>query len=140
MRHPRRQVDTVNFTIGRVKLQGLEFLQKTSLEHTRFYLGYFLDYWGYPHVPTHVTPLIMAVDMQHEVAALPGTGTTPIAFIHSVDIAKFVAASLDLAVWDEESYIIGDKVTWNEFVRIAEEVKGMLACPPSEKKKSCDCD
>ncbi|RYN43803.1 hypothetical protein AA0113_g4190 [Alternaria arborescens] len=120
----REQADAANFIIGRVKSEGVEVLKKTSLEHTRFYVGFFLDYWGYPHVPTHVTPLTMAVDMQNEFAALPGTGSTPISFIHTVDIAKFVAASLDLPQWDEESYILGDRLTWNDFVKTAEEVKG----------------
>lgn len=124
---PRRQADAANFIIGRVKFEGVEVLKKTSLEHTRFYVGFFLDYWGYPHVPTHVTPLTMAVDMQNEFAALPGTGSTPISFIHTVDIAKFVAASLNLPKWDEESYILGDRLTWNDFVKTAEEVKGNIA-------------
>ncbi|KAB2109872.1 hypothetical protein AG0111_0g2243 [Alternaria gaisen] len=99
----REQADAANFIIGRVKSE---------------------DYWGYPYVPTHVTPLTMAVDMQNEFAALPGTGTTPISFIHTVDIAKFVAASLDLPKWDEESYILGNRLAWNDFVKTAEEVKG----------------
>lgn len=111
--------------IGQVKLEGLEVLKKTSLEHTRFYMGFFLDYWGYPRVPTYQTPMIMAVDIENEVAALPGSGNTPVSFVHSSDIAKFVAASLDLPKWDEQSYILGEKVTWSEFVKIAEEVKGM---------------
>jgi nucleoside-diphosphate-sugar epimerase len=123
---PCRQADAANFIIGRVKFEGVEVLKKTSLAHTRFYVGFFLDYWGYPHVPTHVTPLTMAVDMQNEFAALPGTGTTPISFVHTVDIAKFVAASLDLPKWDEESYVLGDRLTWNDFVKTAEEVKGNI--------------
>jgi hypothetical protein len=105
---PRRQADAANFIIGRVKFEGVEVLKKTSLEHTRFYVGFFLDYWGYPHVPTHVTPLTMAVDMQNEFAALPGTGTTPISFVHTVDI-------------------LGDRLTWNDFVKTAEEVKGDIS-------------
>lgn len=87
-------------------------------------MGYFLDYWGYPRVPTHQTPMVLAVDIEHEVAAIPGTGDTPISFVHTCDIAEFVVASLDLPKWDEQSYILGEKVTWNEFVKIAEEVKG----------------
>lgn len=67
----------------------------------------------------------MAVDIESDVAALPGTGNTPISFVHSSDIAEFVVASLDCPKWDEESYIRGGEATWNEFVKIAEEVKSV---------------
>ncbi|KPM41022.1 hypothetical protein AK830_g5566 [Neonectria ditissima] len=113
-----------DFPIGRAKLEALEELETSSLEYTLFYVGYFLNFWGHPHVKTYQLPNIIAVDIEHKVAAVPGTGETPVTFIHTSDVAKFVAASLELPKWDRESYIIGDTVTWNEFVRVAEEVKG----------------
>ncbi|KAF9634762.1 putative nmra-like family protein [Lasiodiplodia theobromae] len=114
-----------NFPIGLAKLEALEALEKSSLEYTLFYVGYFLDFWGHPHVKTYQLPNIIAVDIEHNVAAIPGTGDTPVTFTHTFDVAEFVAASLELPKWDRESYVIGETVTWNEFVRIAEEVKGM---------------
>ncbi|KAH6615379.1 hypothetical protein C7974DRAFT_443656 [Boeremia exigua] len=93
------------FVIGQVKLEGLEVLKKTSLEHTRFYMGFFLDYWGYPRVPTYQTPMIMAIDIENEGSSSSRLGEHP-------------------GLWDEQSYILGEKVTWSEFVKIAEEVKG----------------
>jgi hypothetical protein len=39
-------------------------------------------------------------------------------------VARFVAASLDLPKWDPTYTIVGDKLTWNEFLSIAEEAKG----------------
>ncbi|KAF7558017.1 hypothetical protein G7Z17_g311 [Cylindrodendrum hubeiense] len=113
-----------DFEIGRAKLQALEALQTSSLEYTLFYVGYFLDFWGHPRVKTNQLPNIIAVDIEHNVAAIPGTGDTPVTFTHTRDVAKFVAASLELPKWERESYVIGDTVTWNEFVKIAEEVKG----------------
>jgi len=113
-----------DFPIGRAKLEALQALEKSSLEYTLFYVGYFLDFWGHPHVKTYQLPNIVAVDIEFNVAAIPGTGETPVVFTHTFDVAKFVAAALELSTWDRESYVIGDTVTWNQFVQIAEEVKG----------------
>ncbi|KAH6972894.1 hypothetical protein BKA56DRAFT_492850 [Ilyonectria sp. MPI-CAGE-AT-0026] len=113
-----------DFEIGRAKLEALEELEVSTLEYTLFYVGYFLDFWGHPRVKTNQLPNIIAVDIEHNVAAIPGSGNVPVTFTHTRDVAKFVAASLELPKWDRESYVIGDTVTWNEFVRIAEEVKG----------------
>jgi hypothetical protein len=35
-----------------------------------------------------------------------------------------VAAYVQRSTWEKEAYIIGGKVTWNEFIAIAEEAKG----------------
>lgn len=114
--------------IGQSKLDAIDALEKTSLEYTSYYVGYFLDYWGYPRVKTYQLPFVIAVDMEHSKAAIPGKGDTPVTFTHTFDVAKYVTASLDLPKWDKESYVIGESVTWNEFVRIAEEVKGKPTC------------
>jgi nucleoside-diphosphate-sugar epimerase len=62
--------------------------------------------------------------MEANAAAIPGSGETPVAFTHTNDIAKFVVASLDLPHWPREGWIVGDKVTWNEVLEMAESVKG----------------
>lgn len=100
--------------------------QTTSLQHTCFYNGYFMDYWGIPRVPSYLarTPLVFWLDIAHNKAALPGSGDVPVVFTHTRDVAKCVAASLDLAEWEKETYVKGDRLTWNEFVTLAEEVKG----------------
>lgn len=113
------------FQIGQSKLEAVAELEKSStLEYTLFYVGYFLDFWGYPRVKSYQRQNIIAVDIEGEVAAIPGSGETPVVFSHTLDVAEFVAASLELPRWDRESYAIGDRVTWNEFVRIVEDVKG----------------
>lgn len=66
----------------------------------------------------------MVVDIENRAAAIPGSGDVPVTFTYSYDAARFVAALLDEPLWDKESKIIGDTVTWNEFLRIAEEVTG----------------
>lgn len=115
----------MNMDIGKSKLDAVEALEKTSLEYTLFYVGYFLDFWGYPRVKSFQRPNIIAVDIEHKRAAIPGTGNTPVTFTHSLDTAEYVAASLDLPKWELESYVVGDTVTWNEFLGIAEDTIGM---------------
>jgi hypothetical protein len=88
-----------------------------------------MDYWGIPGVKSNLArdpPLVSWVDMVHHAAALPGTGDVPVVFTHTADVARFVAASLDLSTWEPETWVAGDKVTWNEFVRLAEQATGRV--------------
>jgi hypothetical protein len=73
--------------------------------------------------------LVFAVDVANNVAGIPGTGDVPIVFTHTFDVAKFVAALVGVPDWPERSTVIGDKKSWNEFVAIAEEVKGEYIFP-----------
>jgi nucleoside-diphosphate-sugar epimerase len=118
-------------TIGQSKLDAVEALEKSSLEYTLFYVGYFLDFWGYPRVKSYQRQNLIVVDIEYNRAAIPGDGNTPVTFTHTFDVAEFVAASLDLPSWEKESYVIGESVTWNEFLRLAEEVKGMPSRDPT---------
>lgn len=45
-------------------------------------------------------------------------------FTYTYDVAKFVAEVLTLPKWDEITTIVGDRVTLNEFVQLAEEARG----------------
>ncbi|KAJ9616966.1 hypothetical protein H2200_000686 [Cladophialophora chaetospira] len=101
-----------------------EELRKTKLEWTRFVVGFFLDYYAVPKIKTHMPPLCFAVDMDGRKAAIPGTGNEIIAFTYSFDVAKFVAAALDLETWPETTYCYGEKTTFNEFVKLAEQLTG----------------
>ena len=66
----------------------------------------------------------MHIDIPGNTAAIPGDGNMPVVFTHTSDMGKFVAASLDLKGWAHVSVVIGDKVTMNEVVKMAEEAKG----------------
>lgn len=66
----------------------------------------------------------MILDIAHNAAAIPGSGNVEGVFPHTTDVAKFVALLLDLEKWDPVSYVDGDRLTWNEFLQLAEEVKG----------------
>ncbi|OLN93245.1 Isoflavone reductase IRL 2-like protein [Colletotrichum chlorophyti] len=107
------------------KLRAKTLLKETKdLEYTLIHNGFFLDYWGLPAVKSNMTPFTLVVDIPGNAASIPGSGNTPVAFTHTTDVAKYVAAALDLEKWEPETYIVADKVTWNEFVQLAEAAKG----------------
>ncbi|KAL8404830.1 hypothetical protein RB594_009634 [Gaeumannomyces avenae] len=112
----------------RRKLEVKEELAKTkTLEHTLFNNGYFMDYWGLPKVPSYLSRMPnypFWIDMENNAAALPGSGDVPAHFTHTADVARFVAASLDLPKWEPETDVYGDLFTWNEFLRLGEDAKG----------------
>ncbi|KAL1838205.1 hypothetical protein VTJ49DRAFT_2932 [Mycothermus thermophilus] len=112
------------FPPSNAKLAVFKALEATSLEWTAVTNGFFVDYFAAPKVPSYQPPMAIAVDIAHNTAAIPGSGDVPVVFTHTWDIAKFVAALVDAPKWERDSYIIGDRLTWNEFVRLAEEVKG----------------
>lgn len=62
----------------------MEALEQTSLEYTVFYVGYFLDFWSYPHAKTYQLPNIIAVDIEHNVAAIPSTGDKSVSIAEEV--------------------------------------------------------
>jgi nucleoside-diphosphate-sugar epimerase len=112
------------FPIAEAKMELLKRLESSSLGYTVVINGYFLDYWVVPHVKSYLGGPLLAIDIENKVAAIPGSGEVPIAFTYSFDIGDFVAALLTQSSWEKESYIIGDKITFNEFLAIAEEVRG----------------
>ncbi|KAL6872128.1 NAD(P)-binding protein [Trichoderma novae-zelandiae] len=99
-------------------------LRKTSLEWTRVANGYFMDYYGYPHVKTYLQPLFFVVDVPNKAAGIPGTGNEVLAFTYTQDVAKFTVASLSLPKWEEVTYIYGEKSTFNKLLALAEEARG----------------
>ncbi|KAH6663285.1 hypothetical protein F5X68DRAFT_144529 [Plectosphaerella plurivora] len=119
---PVPSVIEYNSTGYRVK--AMKKLQTTGMEHTRFIIGFLMDYYGFPAEPIPVTPLAVVLDMDKCRAAIPADGNAPVTFTHSETIAKFVVASLDLPSWPSKSWIVGDTISWNEALAIAEDVRG----------------
>ncbi|KAH6714334.1 hypothetical protein BKA61DRAFT_481756 [Leptodontidium sp. MPI-SDFR-AT-0119] len=107
-----------------IKLQALEEVKKTDLQYTTFYPGFFTDFYAIGAIKLYMTPMTSVVDLAHNIAAIPGLGDVPIVFTHISDVGKYVDAALDLEKWETEYYLIGDKVTWHEFVKLAEAAKG----------------
>ncbi|KAH7303785.1 hypothetical protein B0I35DRAFT_364368 [Stachybotrys elegans] len=110
------------FPPAQSKLEVMSCLETLSLEYTIFYTGYFFDYYTL-ELPTYMQPIAFMLDIPNNTAAIPGSGEVPIVFTHTWDVAKFVAAYAEKPQWDREAYVIGDKITFNELVRLAEEVK-----------------
>lgn len=108
-----------------------ELKRVTDLETTCVQNGFFLDYYGMPSLKSHMGPAPIIIDVPHNMAAIPGSGNTTAMFPHTTDVAKFVTLMLDLEKWDPVSYVDGDRMTWNEFVRLAEEAKGKRFAIPS---------
>ncbi|KAI8311137.1 hypothetical protein K4K61_012710 [Colletotrichum sp. SAR11_59] len=107
------------------KLDSRKALEETTdLEHTSFHNGFFLDYWCMPAVKSHMTPWTVVVDMASNAAVLPGSGNVNVTFTHTSDVGRYVAAWLDVREWEPRTFLVGDTVTWNQFLAIAEDVKG----------------
>ncbi|KAF5661914.1 isoflavone reductase like IRL [Fusarium heterosporum] len=106
------------------KLRAQEELQKTNLEWTSIHHGFFLDFWGSSATKSYMHTTATFIDIAHRTAAIPGSGDVPVVYTYSRDVARFVSAFLDLDKWEKSTFIIGDKVTFKELVKIAEDVTG----------------
>jgi hypothetical protein len=69
--------------------------------------------------------MAVVLDIANDFAAIPGSGDVPVVLTHTFEVARFVAALVKLPRWEKDPYIVGDRVTWNEFLRLAEEAKGI---------------
>ncbi|KAL4876252.1 hypothetical protein BJY04DRAFT_210682 [Aspergillus karnatakaensis] len=119
------------------KIKARERLEHTSLEYTLFSTGQFLDYLVAPRVPTPLTVAApMWIDLQNNYAVIPGDGTTPVAQTHTSDVARYVAALLSLPRWEKKYYLIGDRSSIAEQVRLAEEIKGVEFEKHYEKRET----
>ncbi|UQC87615.1 uncharacterized protein CLUP02_13133 [Colletotrichum lupini] len=74
--------------------------------------------------------MAMVVDVVNSKAGIPGSGDVPVAMTFTSDLAKFVATALTLPKWEQETYLTGDKLTWNQLVELIEAVKGVKSPYP----------
>jgi hypothetical protein len=103
----------------------LAVLSQTELEYTAVSNGHFSDYYGYPKVKTYLKHADFLVDIANKAAAVPGSGDDKVAFTYSFDVARFVDALVSTdEKWPKNSVVIGEKITANEIVAIAEEARG----------------
>ncbi|KAK5993732.1 Oxidoreductase BOA1 [Cladobotryum mycophilum] len=103
-------------------------VQESGLEYTRFICGIWMNCWGSgaPNdeaVAGYRGPPFM-IDFKNRTVSIPGDGTQKVAFTEMRDIGKFVAASLDLAQWIPDTFIVSDSLSYNELVELAEKVTG----------------
>ena len=111
----------------RAKYLVAEAIAKSGLEYTQFQNGVFMNYFvsgtkglGY------LLPFKFVVDVENYTAILPGLGEDKVAFTEAKDVGRFVAASLDLPRWPKQLNMVGEKLTYNEVVAIAEKVRGKI--------------
>ena len=109
------------------RMKTIEDLKKTDLEWTQFQNGYFCDYYGMPYVESNLKPLGFVLDVANKAASIPGTGNERMTFTYTKDLAKFVAAALDLPKWTYPMVCYSDKSTWNKALELAEENRGMFS-------------
>lgn len=108
-------------------IAAAELLASSPLQYTRIANGFFLDYLGMPHVETNMRPFTWVMDIYGRRAAIPGDGTQLISLTHTVDVARYVVKLLDVArdggKWDEWSVVVGEDISFNEILQIAERVR-----------------
>ncbi|KAJ5691744.1 hypothetical protein N7462_001167 [Penicillium macrosclerotiorum] len=114
----------LNYTV-QFFLDAVQALEDSSLQYTRIFPGYFMDYWAMPKIRTHLEPLVYAVDIANGKALIPGDGNNIITMTYSYDMAKFVVRLLDVEEWPKCSYIGGDDITLGQLVRLGEEIRGI---------------
>ncbi|SCO80854.1 uncharacterized protein FRV6_05067 [Fusarium oxysporum] len=103
----------------------LAVLSQTKLEYTIVFNGHFSDYYGYPKVKTYLKHADFLVDIANKAAAVPGSGEDRVAFTYSFDVARFVDDLVNTEEkWPKHSVIIGEKITVNGMVAIAEGARG----------------
>lgn len=105
-------------------LQTVEALEKSGLKYTRFAIGVVMDYFGQPHIPSHLRPFKWALDIESRRAAIPGTGNEVLSMTYSKDVARFVDRLVDEDKWPKVSIVSGSDTTLNDMVAIAERVTG----------------
>ncbi|RBR26253.1 uncharacterized protein FIESC28_00898 [Fusarium coffeatum] len=121
---PHTEEHTKQANSANNKFRAQEELRKTKLEWTSIHNGFFVDFWGSSATKSYLHNAATFLDIKHRTAAIPGSGDVPVTFTFSKDVARYVAAFLDLEKWEQRTFIIGDKVTMNEMVKIAEEATG----------------
>jgi nucleoside-diphosphate-sugar epimerase len=112
------------FPLVSLKLAAVELLKTTGLEYTLFHCGYFLDFYGHPKISGLGDGFPLVVDGEKNEAAIPGSGEDKCVFTHTRDIGRFVVRALEMEEWPEDLYMSGDRLSWNEVVKMAEVVKG----------------
>jgi nucleoside-diphosphate-sugar epimerase len=106
-------------------LDNAAALKKTTLQYTRIMNGFFMDYWGVPHLKSHLNDFPWAVHVESMRAAIPGTGDELMSMTYSFDVAKFVARLIDEdGEWPEVINLSGQDVSFNQVLKWAEEARG----------------
>lgn len=76
------------------------------------------------------------IDIQARKAAIPGAGDERVAWTHTKDVARFVRKMVEsMEPWPAKSIIVGDTISLNEILKIAQEARGKLSTNSLAKEK-----
>lgn len=84
----------------------------------------FMDYFGLPHIRSHLRPFHWALDVPSRRAAIPGTGNELFSMTYSRDVGRFVARLMDTDEWPEYSLVSGSDASLNQIVTLVEAAVG----------------
>lgn len=102
----------------------VDAVKNSGIEYTLFLNGLFMDYFAAPQQSNpYLQSMTFGVDINKCTAWFAGTGNEPINVTLLEDVAKFVAASLDLEKWEPHSGVIGSRTSWNEIVHLGEIIR-----------------
>jgi hypothetical protein len=75
----------------------------------------------------HLRNMSFVVDVEKGTATIPGTGDAAVAFTEIHDVGRGVVAACSLeSTWTPKTgWMAGDVMSYNDVVKIAEEVRGM---------------
>ncbi|KAE9391107.1 NAD(P)-binding protein [Gymnopus androsaceus JB14] len=103
-----------------------------SFEYTRFNCGIFMNYLGFGNTKPdghkahgYLAHFPWIIDLSKRTADVPGDGEKMIVYTGAEDVGKFVAAATQLEVWEEHSDMAGEVMTFNQVIRVCEEVCGV---------------
>ena len=106
-----------------------EAVKASGLEYTNFATGIFMNTFvtgtprGEAEALEGLRPWNFIINMKDGTADIPGDGNAKVTMTTMGDVGKFVTAALDLETWEEEMGMVGETLTYNEAVKIAEDVQ-----------------
>ena len=77
-----------------------------------------------PLARTYLQPYTFGISIPDGKAVIPGDGNNVICMTHTQDMANYLVRILDLDEWPEISVIVGDELTYNRLLAMAEEMRG----------------
>jgi len=121
--------DIIDLYSGKITVWNA--VQSSGLQYTRFMNGLWMNVWGPGCVRDDEEALgaykgrpPFAIDLKAGTALIPGDGSQQVVVTKTQDVGRFVAAALDLAKWEPESRIVGDKLSLNEVAQLAKTICG----------------
>ncbi|KAJ7156510.1 hypothetical protein C8R43DRAFT_1065424 [Mycena crocata] len=110
----------------RPKQLVLDALRCSPLHWSHPECGIFLNYLATPTEGIGpLKPLKFWIDVENCKAVIPGDGNQTLVYTAAEDVGKFIAKALDVEEeWPQALRIVGTRVTHNELIKIAEEIRG----------------